>query len=115
MDPHMTDGTAVHESAFKVTARRAWVATFRFLDALLDIAETDWAIMKREGDLFLGALIGLLGLLNVQSGKYCDGNTSDYLSCTRPTTYYYYNGLEVALIIIGVFLILLWWMKRQRA
>ncbi len=102
------------ESSFKVIARRAWINTFRFFDHLLDVVEADWEIIRREGDLFAGAFIGLVGLLNVESGKYCDGNSADYLSCTRPTTYYYYNGLEVALIIIGVFLILLWWTKRSR-
>lgn len=106
--------TTVSESSYKVIARRVWIATFRFFDHVLDSVETDWHIIKREGDLFSGALVLLLGALNVQSGKYCDGNTSDYLSCTRPTTYYYYNGLEVALIIIGVFLILLWWQKQHR-
>ena len=103
----------VSESGFKVLARRWWIATFRVLDRVTDIVEADWEIIKREGDLFGGAFILLLGALNVQSGKYCDGNASDYLSCTRPTTYYYYNGLEIALIIIGVFLILLWFQKRK--
>jgi hypothetical protein len=103
------------ESLFKVFARRAWIVSVRLLDRLTDVVEADWHIIKREGDLFAGTFIGLIGLLNVQSGKYCDGNASDYLSCTRPTTYYYYNGLEVALIIIGVFLVLLWFFKRNRA
>ena len=100
------------ESIFKRLARAIWVGFFVVADAVMDIIERDWHIIKREGDLFGGAFILLLGALNVQSGKYCDGNAADYLSCTRPTTYYYYNGLEVALIIIGVFLILLWFQKR---
>jgi hypothetical protein len=51
--------------------------------------------------------------LNLQSGKYCDGNAADYLACTRPTTYYYYNGFEIFLIIAGIFLILLWFQKEE--
>ena len=108
------DGSAVvHESHFKIILRRWWIATFRVLDRVTDIVEADWHIIKREGDLFGGTFIFLIGALNVQSGKYCDGNTADYLSCTRPTTYYYYNGLEIAIIIVGVFLILLWFQKRK--
>jgi hypothetical protein len=93
--------------------RIAWLTILHVLDLVVDMIEHDWAIVKREGDLFFGTLLFLVGFLNVQSGKYCDGNTSDYLSCTRPTTYYYYNGFEVALIIIGVVFILLWFMKRR--
>ena len=102
------------ENRFKVIARRLWIATFNMFDRIMDVVEADWKIIKREGDLFGGTFLLLLGLLNIESGKYCDGNTADYLSCTRPTTYYYYNGLEIALIIIGVFLILLWFQKRKQ-
>jgi len=78
----------------------------------MDAAEEDWAIIREQSHLFLGALLLLLGLLDFHSGKYCDGNTADYLSCTRPVTYYYYTWLEIILIILGVMLILLWFMKR---
>ena len=81
-------------------------------DRLMDAAEEDWAIIREQSHLFLGALLLLLGLLDFHSGKYCDGNTADYLSCTRPVTYYYYTWLEIILIILGVMLILLWFMKR---
>jgi hypothetical protein len=81
-------------------------------DRTMDTLEEDWAIVRQQSDLFLGALLFLLGLLDFHSGKYCDGNTADYLSCTRPVTYYYYTWLEIILIILGVILILLWFMKR---
>ena len=83
-------------------------------DYAMDIIEEDWNIIKREGDIFGGALIFLIGLLDFHSGRYCDGNTADYLSCTRPVTYYYYTWLEILFIMVGVGFILLWCMKRQR-
>ena len=99
----------------KRMGRIAWLTTLHVLDLLTDAVENNWAIISRESDLFLGSLLTLLGLLNFQSSKYCDGNAADYLSCTRPTTYYYYNGLEVALVIIGTFFILLWFLKRKKS
>ena len=96
-------------------ARRAWLISFRFLDRLMDIVENDWSVVRREGNLFFGASLILLGLLNFQSNKYCDGNGASYLSCTQPTTYYYYGALEITLIIIGTFFVLLWFAKRGRA
>lgn len=81
-------------------------------DKVVDALEYDWAIIRRELDIFLGALLFLIGVLDFHSGKYCDGNTADYLSCTRPVTYYYYTWLEMILIIVGVTFILLWFMKR---
>ena len=71
-------------------------------------------IMRKEGNLFAGAGLVLLGLLNWSSGKYCDGNTADYLSCTRPNTYYYYGAFQIALIILGVFLVLVWYVKNRQ-
>jgi len=88
------------------------IATF---DRLMDALEYDWVIIRREYDIFLGALLFLTGLLDFHSGKYCDGNTADYLSCTRPVTFYYYTWLEIILIILGVGFILLWFMKRDRS
>lgn len=70
-------------------------------------------IMVREKDLFIGSGLFLLGLLNFESSKFCDGNTADYLSCTRPSTYYYFDALDITCIVLGVFFILLWIMKRR--
>ncbi len=102
------------ESMLKRVARRAWLATFHWLDHAMDLAEDNWDVMRGEADLFFGSALVLLGLFNFQSGKYCDGNAADYLSCTSPTTYYYYGALEIALILIGVFFMLLWFFKRAR-
>lgn len=72
------------------------------------------SLMWREAELFLGTGLLLTGLLNWSSGKYCDGNTADYLSCTNPTTYYYYGGLQIVLIIVGSFFLLFWYLKRNK-
>ncbi len=88
-----------------------WYAVDRFMSGV----EENWTIIRRESDLFLGTLFTLLGIFGFHSGKYCDGNTADYLSCTRPTTYYYYGWLEIICIIVGTFFILLWFQKRQHS
>lgn len=71
-------------------------------------------IMRREGNLFFGAFFFLLGFFNWSSGKYCDGNTADYLSCTRPATYYYYGWFEISLIVLGVSLVLVWLVQNSK-
>ena len=91
-----------------------WGRVISTFDAVMDALEYNWRIVRRESDIFLGTLLFLLGFLNFHSGRYCDGNTADYLSCTRPVTYYYYTWLEMILIILGVTCILLWFMKRER-
>ncbi len=72
------------------------------------------AAVVREFDLFLGNALLLIGLLSFESDKYCDGNTADYLSCTRPSTYYYFDWLDILLIIIGSTLIIAWFLKQRR-
>jgi hypothetical protein len=103
------------ETAPKRRRASLWPWILSTFDHVMDALEVDWKIIKQQSDLFLGALLFLLGLLDFHSGKYCDGNTADYLSCTRPVTYYYYTWLEMILIILGVTLILLWFMKRNRS
>lgn len=75
----------------------------------------NYAVLRRESQLFLGASLFVIGFFGFESGKYCDGNTSEYLSCTRPSTYYYYDTLHIILIIVGVSLIMLWYLRRTRA
>ena len=96
------------------TGRTVW-ASIEYLSymAAKSVGET-LSIMRKEAGLFTGTTVLLLGLLNWSSNKYCDGNTADYLSCTRPNTYYYYGGFEIALIIAGVLLILVWYVKNRR-
>ncbi len=72
-------------------------------------------VIRREVNLFLGSALSILGLLNWSTGKYCDGNTADYLSCTRPTAYYYYGWFSITLILVGVTLLLVWYVRNRRS
>src|ERR1700690_850362 len=105
----------MEESMFKRITSRTWAFIVRAFDRITDIAEQDGSIIKREGDLFAGAALVLIGLMHFQSNRYCDGNSADYLSCTRPSSYYYYGGLEIILVLLGSFFILLWFIKRGHA
>lgn len=84
-----------------------------YADGLLLALAEYWRVMRLEKELFLGSGLLLVGLLNFESGKYCDGNTADYLSCTRPATYYYFDTFGILLIIAGVFLVMLWLLRRK--
>ena len=65
--------------------------------------------------LVLGGVLFVGGLLSIQSGRYCDGATSDHFSCTRPATYYYYPEWLIAVILLGALLLALWWLRdRER-
>lgn len=74
----------------------------------------NYAVVQRELQLFIGTTLLIIGVFGFSSGKYCDGNTSEYLSCTRPSTFYYYDGVHVILVILGVTLILLWLLRRYK-
>lgn len=99
---------------FRRIGRSVWGYSVALFERAIDGLEVDIKIMRHESDAFLGAFLFLMGVLNFHSGRYCDGNTADYLSCTRPVTYYYFTWLEIACIVIGVFFIMLWFMKRGR-
>jgi hypothetical protein len=83
-------------------------------DVVLDAAAEDWKLLKRDARVFVGTLFLVIGVFGFSSGKYCDGNTADYLSCTRPSTYYYYDKLHILLIILGVFFILFWMLPKGK-
>ncbi len=86
------------------TWERFLTAGDHLLTAIIDRLHT----MIREKDLFLGLILLTIGLVSFESGRYCDGNTAEYLSCTRPATYYYFDWLDVICIILGVVFIALW-------
>jgi len=92
----------------------AWHALERGFDSVADTALEYGRIVSREAELFFGVFFMIIGFLNFQNGKNCDGNTTDYLACTNPSTYYYYSAFEIALITIGIFLVILWYFKRER-
>ena len=113
----MTDNTtkerAAHKGGIGAFFQTVWVSIEYLSVHLLDALAEDARIIRQEADLFSGMIIFLLGFLNWSSAKYCDGNSSDYLSCTRPATYYYYGAFEIVLIMFGVVLLLLWFVKRR--
>lgn len=87
--------------------------TVRFLfERCVDWLGDQLEIMRKESELFLGLALSISGLLSVHAGKFCDGNTADYLSCTRPSTYYYYSAFDITLVVLGAFLIALWLLSR---
>ena len=71
----------------------------------------NWGVIRKEADLFFGTAITIVGMLGFSAGRYCDGNTAEYLSCTRPSSFYYFDALHITLVIIGVFYIALWFRK----
>ena len=89
-----------------------WLLTLYICDRLIDACGEYVGIIRKEPELFFGAALLLAGLLSFERGKYCDGNTADYLSCTRPATYYYFGWLNITLILLGVFFIMFWHFKR---
>lgn len=94
-------------------SRGVWMISlfFRYLyDMFLDELASDWKVFKKEARVFIGSALFIAGLVGFESGKYCDGNTADYLSCTRPSTYYYYDKVDVFLLIVGTFFILAWFL-----
>lgn len=99
--------------------RRGVVRVFiRLLSAfslfLYDRIRDDLILILYNGRLFFGIALILIGVLSFDSGKYCDGNTSSYYACTRPSTYYYYSWWAITLAIVGLFLIVLWFLHRKK-
>ncbi len=90
-----------------------WFFILYLFDRLIDTVVEYTRIIVRERDLFFGATLFLVGLLSFESGKYCDGNAADYLSCTRPATFYYFDTLDTVLIVAGSICILVWFMKEK--
>ncbi len=84
------------------------------MDALFDFIVRSLSTIARDMELFVGVALTLIGILSLEADKFCDGNTADYLSCTRPSTYYFYSPFDIAIIVIGSFLILIWF-RRIRA
>lgn len=83
----------------------------RVANQVLDTSGEYAQITAKEKELFFGVALFCVGLLSFEHGKYCDGNAADYLSCTRPATYYYFDDMDITLVIAGIFFILLWVLK----
>ena len=105
---------APKESVIKKAARGTWLFLDQSIDGAMEWTSANFEIVRRETDLFVGSALLLVGLFTFRSDKFCDGNTADYLSCTRPTAYHYYGWLQILLIVLGAFFILLWALKKRR-
>lgn len=79
--------------------------------SFIEFLSSSWRTIMRHKELFAGIGFTLVGLLSFNSDKFCDGNTADYLSCTRPSTFYYFDWLDITLIVAGVFLALIWYLR----
>ncbi len=76
------------------------------------LVSDQFGALLREPALFLGAILLILGLMSFEVGRYCDGNTAQYLSCTRSAAYYYYDTLDRTIAVIGAFFLLGWYVRR---
>ena len=110
-ESHSSKG--IRGGSIKRSLRTTWVVIQYLFDRFADAMAENVFVIGREGDLFFGTALTLLGILSFQSSKFCDGNTADYLSCTRPTAYHYYGAPQIIIIIVGVFFILFWFLKRR--
>lgn len=109
-----TDGSPVHVRRHAGYLRMGWLTALYLMDQLFDWTLVRLALIRKESDLFLGLLLTILGVMNLHAGRFCDGNSADYLSCTRPAVYYYYSGLDLLLVTLGAFLIAMWVLTRKR-
>jgi hypothetical protein len=105
--------TSVKEGRVQYVLRLARLFVRLVADSIVRAAVDTLHAALRAPGLFLGSALFLLGVLNFNVGRYCDGNIGDYLSCTRPAVYYYFDGLDIALIAIGVFMMLAWLVNRK--
>ena len=94
--------------------RRQRGIVMSFFEGIYEFFAVSLRTIGQHKELFLGVAFTLVGLLSFKSDKFCDGNTADYLSCTRPSTYYFYSPLDIAVITVGVFLIMIWVLKARR-
>ncbi len=105
---------------FSDRRRRPGVArrVLRILSALgqflADRVARDVAVVVSEVRLFLGLTLVLGGILSFRTNRYCDGNVIDMSACTRPATYYYYPFWAIVFVVLGGFLICLWYLRRTR-
>lgn len=91
-----------------------WVRTFSGAVASYAYRQvcSDLGLIMRHVRLFGGVACTVTGLLSFASDRYCDGSTSAYATCTRPAVYYFYPWWAVVLILIGLWSVLLWYVRR---
>lgn len=95
-------------------ARRIFLYLFgRMWEAFQYGIGRDVRTIVRSWRLFFGVALVIVGVLSFASDMYCDGNTSAYAVCTRPSTYYYYPWWAVFLVVMGATSVLLWYMRKE--
>jgi len=82
----------------------------RLWEGILHDLERMWDHFR----LFFGITLTTIGLLNFSSGAYCDRAVPDAYNCVRPSTYYYYSWETILVIVLGVTLIILWFLSRKK-
>ena len=107
--PLQRTGRPKRRVGFVKRIRRIAGAVLSFLHTAL---YKDMVRVWKEGRLFVGLGLLIVGLLSFASDRYCDGTVSSHYACTRPTTYYYYPWWSIALVLVGAFLITLWLLRR---
>jgi lipoprotein signal peptidase len=95
------------------TTRIVWLLTLYAVDRLIDATEEYLWLIRQELELFIGVILLAVGALSFNAARFCDGNTVDYLSCTRPAVYYYFSWFDITLVILGVFYLMFWYLKRH--
>lgn len=80
---------------------------------LWDAVRDDVGRVWEEGRLFLGTALIVAGLLSFEAQRFCDG-ISTGVGCTRPSAYYEYPLWAIVLVVVGAFLVLLWWLYRSK-
>lgn len=90
------------------------VTTVRFLlrSTLLGMRD-DVRRSIEHARLLVGVSSMSVGLLTFSSGRYCDGTVADHFACTRPSTYYYYSELSIFLVVVGMVLLTLWYLRMR--
>lgn len=91
----------------------AWLILMHVVEGVYDFVGRNVAVVLSAKELFLGSALTIIGLMSFETDRFCDGNTADYLSCTRPNAYYYFDSLDIALVVLGITLILCWFIARR--
>jgi hypothetical protein len=92
---------------------KVWRYAQALVTLMRDMVADDVARIWMHARLFIGQLLLIVGLFSFASDKYCDGNSSAYYACTRPSTFYYYPWWAIVLIVLGSFSCMLWFLRKK--
>jgi hypothetical protein len=99
-------------SVFLHSVRRSARLLWQILDAGVFLVSREFAVLRREGRLALGVILTLVGVLNFQAEKFCDGNTALYNACARPVVYYMYPWWAILFVVLGALLFVGYWKRK---